>query len=432
MSKKVYIFTILFLLAGAVLAGAADKILIINGTIVPVTGEPIAGGSLLIEDGKISRISSSVLSAPEGAEVIDADGKFIYPGMVALMTAVGVTGYPGAGSDTDEQGTVTPQMDPYDAVNPEDETIPVTRIGGVTTVMTVSGTRSPINGKAVVLNLDGYLAEEMICERYVGQIFNTAAKQREKYPSTLPGVVALLEDKLDDARRYAEKKEKSEEEDDEEKSPAAKTDLAMEALVPVVKGDVTAYFLTYDEVSLRNALKIIDEFDLKAVIQARRGVLKYADELKKRKIPIIWAGATIIPERWEPFDRFYHTAAELEKKGLKFAFDPGGWGAGSHNVRNLPVPASLSVAHGLSEQAALEALTINPARILGIDDRLGSLEEGKIANVVIWTGSPIKMSSRVEKVFIKGKQIPMTSVQTRLYEKFDKVVKERMKKNAKH
>jgi imidazolonepropionase-like amidohydrolase len=431
MSKKIYIFAILILSASVFSAGAADKILIINGTIVPVTGKNIRGGSLLIEDGKISRIAARVMEAPAGADVIDAEGKYIYPGMVAVMTAVGVTGYPGAGSDTDEQGTVTPQMDPYDAVNPEDETIPVTRMGGVTTVMTVSGTRSPINGKAVVLNLDGYLAEEMIMKRYAGQIFNTAAKQKGKYPSTLPGVVALLEDKLNDAVRYAEKQKKSGQQDEEDKSSVSKTDLAMEALVPVVKGEVTAFFLTYDEVSLRNALKIIDEYDLKAVIQARNGVLKYADEIKQREIPVIWAGTTIIPERWEAFDRFYHVASELENKGLLFAFDPGGWGPGSRNVRNLPVPASLSVAHGLSERAAIEALTINPAKILGIDDKVGSLEEGKIANVVIWTGSPIKMGSQVEKVFIKGKQIPMTSVQTQLYEKFDKVVKERMKRTAK-
>jgi imidazolonepropionase-like amidohydrolase len=431
MRKKLSISAVLLLAAGVLIAGADEKILIINGTIVPVTGKTISGGSLLIEDGKISRISSTVLKAPEGAQVIDAEGKFVYPGMVALMTAVGVTGYPGAGSDTDEHGTVTPQMDPCDAVNPEDETIPVTRIGGVTTVMTVSGARSPINGKAVVLNLEGYLAEEMILERYAGQIFNTAAKQQGKYPSTLPGVVALIRDKLDDARRYAEKLEKSGEEEDSGNNADSKTDLALEALVPVIKGEVTAFFITSDEVSLRNALKIIDEYNLNAVIQARRGVLKYAGELKKRKIPVIWAGTTIIPERWEPFDRFYHTAAELEKQGVMFAFDPGGGGPGSHNVRNLPVPASLSVAHGLSEQTALEAITINPAKILGIDGRLGSLEEGKIANVVIWTGSPIKMTSRVEQVFIKGKQIPMTSVQTRLRDKFEKVVKERMKKSAK-
>ncbi|MFW6136658.1 MAG: amidohydrolase family protein [Candidatus Aminicenantaceae bacterium] len=430
MNKKIHLFAILFLMAGVVFAGAGDKILIINGTIVPVTGKTIPGGSLLIEDGKITRISPVSIEAPEDAEIIDAEGKFVYPGMVALMTAVGVTGYPGAGTDMDEQGTVTPQMDPYDAVNPEDETIPVTRMGGVTTVMTVSGTRSPVNGKAVVLNLEGHLAEEMILKQHAGQIFNTAAKQRGRYPSTLPGVVALIEDKLEDARRYAARKDKpgKDEGEDDDKNSASKTDLVMEALVPVIKGEVTAFFLTSDEVSLRNALKIIEEYNLKAVIRAGRGVLKYAEELKKMDIPVIWAGTTAIPERWEPFDRFYHAAAVLEKTGVMLAFDPGGRGAESRNVRNLPVPASISVAHGLSRQAALEALTINPAKILGIDDQLGSLEEGKMANVVIWTGSPIKMTSRVETVIIKGKKIPMTSVQTRLRDKFEKVVKDRMKK----
>jgi imidazolonepropionase-like amidohydrolase len=118
----------------------------------------------------------------------------------------------------------------------------------------------------------------------------------------------------------------------------------------------------------------------------------------------------------------------LAEKGILFTFDSGGYGPGSRNVRNITRPAAISVAHGLSEKDALEALTINPARILGIADEVGSLEKGKIANVAIWTGSPIQGRSRVETVIIKGKLIPMTSFQTRLYKKFKKIVGERMKK----
>ena len=137
---------------------AAEVILIRNGTIIPVTGPAIQGGSLLIEGGKIVKIGKNI-KAPAGTTVIDASGKYVYPGLVAVMTSVGVTGYPGNGNDTDEVGVSTPHMDPYDAINPEDDCIEVTRVGVVTTVQTISGSSSVLNGKSVVLHLGGDLAE---------------------------------------------------------------------------------------------------------------------------------------------------------------------------------------------------------------------------------------------------------------------------------
>ena len=434
MKRMIRIIPLVLALASAGVSplSAGNAILIKNATIVPVTDPPMESACLLIENGKIARIGRD-LSAPQGAEVIDAAGRFVYPGLVAVMTAVGVTGYPGAGNDTDETGTSTPQMDPYDAVNTEDDCIDVTRIAGVTTVQTVSGTRSVINGTSVVLNLDGLLRDEMVIRRNVAQIINMGARNQGKYPSTLPGVVAFLEEKFDSARVYAEEKARAGKKPSGEKSknvPAApfKRNLEMEALVDVVSGKTPVFFLTYDEVTLRNALRLIDEYELKAVIQARDGILKYADRLAEKKIPVIWAGTTAIPPRWKPFDYNYHLAAVLEEKGLAFAFDPGGWGPGNRNVRNLPVPAAISVAHGLSEQAALEAMTIHPARMLGVDDMVGSIEVGKTANLAIWSGSPLQLRSRVFQVIIEGRIIPMTSIQTKLRDRFDKIVKERIRK----
>jgi imidazolonepropionase-like amidohydrolase len=322
-------------------------------------------------------------------------------------------------------------MDPYDALNPEDDCIDVTRIEGVTTVQTVAGTRSVINGTSVVLNLEGTLRDDLVLKRDAAQIFNMGAKTPGRYPSTLPGVVAFLEDKLNSARDYmgrraraASKKEGSGNKGNPAQAPF-KRDLEMEALARVLEGKVPALFLTYDEVTLRNALKIIEDYGLEGILLCRDGILKYADRLAEKKIPVIWAGAAALPERWEPYDANYHTAAVLEEKGLAFAFDSGGGGAGNRNVRNLPVPAAISVAHGLSLQAALEAITINPARILGVDDEVGSLEVGKLANLAIWSGCPMQMRSRVLQVIIKGELIPMTSHQTRLRDKFSKIVEER-------
>ncbi len=422
MKKFIQFSLVLFLLLLAARAsGANDTILIKNGTIVPVKGGSDMVGDLLIENGKISQLGINI-PAPAGAEVIDATGKYVYPGLVAVMTAVGVTGYPQAGNDTDEVGTSTPQMDPYDALNPEDDCIEVTRVGGVTTVQTISGSRSVINGKSLVIHLGGTLAEDMIAHRYVAQIFNIGAKEQNKFPSTLPGVVSYLKTMLNQAKDYAQKQSEPAKED------SSKRDLAMEALVPVVTGKVPVIFITNNEVTIRNALALIEEYKLDGIIRAGSGILKYADRIAKSNIPVIWAGTESLPQRWQPHDLNYHTAAVLAEKGVLFTFDSGGYGPGNRNVRNITRPAAISVAHGLSETDALEALTINPAKILGIADEVGTLEKGKIANVAIWTGSPIQGRSRVETVIIKGKLIPMTSFQTRLYDKFRKIVDERMKK----
>lgn len=429
--KKI-VFTciiVLILFAWIKAAGATQSILIKNGTIVSMTGD-IFTGDLLIENGKISKIGKKI-QAIEGIKIIDVSGKYIYPGLVAVMTAVGVTGYPGAGNDTDEVGTSTPHMDPYDAINPEDECIEVTRIGGITTVQTVSGTQSVINGSSVVLHLEGNLAEEMVTKRDVAQIINMGAKEQGKYPSTQPGIVSFLRSKFDQAKEYARKMRSKGEKDKKSKKDEEdifKQNLEMEALIPVIEGKIPVIFVTNDEVSIRNALELIKEYELKGILRVGSGVLKYADRIAEEKIPVIWAGTTGIPQRWEPFDLNYHTAAILAEKGILFAFDPGGYGPGNRNVRNMLMPASISVAHGLSEKDALKALTINPSQILGIGDEVGTIEEGKTANVVIWTGNPLQGSSRVEAVIIKGKLIPMTSFQTRLFEKYKKIVNERKKK----
>lgn len=423
MNKKLASISIvsLFLLGTMVArAQARETILIKNGTIVPVVGKPIANGSLLIQNGKIAGVGAGI-SAPSGAKVIDAKGMYVYPGMVAPLTAVGLTGYPGAGSDTNEIGQSTPYIDPYEALNPEDETIDVTRIDGVTTVLTAAGTANIINGRAMVLNLDGSLPQDMLLKRDVLLVFNMGARSRTGYPSTLPGILSFIREKLNKAKAPAAKKEGA------EAGEAAKRDPEMETLAKVVNRELPVMFMTWDEVTIRTALETIDEFNLKGIIFTEGDILKYADQLAAKKIPVVWAGTTNMPQRWEPVDKYFRTAAELAKKGVLFAFNESG-GQGSRNVRRQPVPASLSVAYGLSEEEAVKAITINPAKILGIDDKVGSLEEGKIANVIVCTKPLIQLSSKVKAVIINGRMIPMTSVQTKLRDKFEAIVKERMKK----
>lgn len=413
-------FILLLLAAGAVYP--QGTILITNGRIVTVSGATLENGCVLIRDGKILDIGKNI-KAPAGAQVVDAGGGYVYPGMVAPFTALGLTGYPGAGNDTDETGTSTPHMDPFDGFNPEDECIEVARMDGITTALTVSGSRSALSGRALAMSLEGNLADDMVIKRDVAMVFNLAAKIRDKYPSTLPGVNALIRDKLNQAGRYAERLKKDSEKD--RGNGEFSRDLELEALLPVLDKKIPVIFITVDEVTIRNALQIIHEYDLRGILFAGSGILKYADRLAAENIPVIWGGTMTIPQRWEAYDLNYHTAAVLQEKGVLFAFNESAYGPGSRNVRRQPVPASMSVAHGLSEEAAVKALTINPARILGLSDTIGSLEKGKTANVLICSKELLQLSSKVTTVIINGKIIPMTSVQTRLRDKFASLVHER-------
>ncbi len=427
---------LVFLLSLASSALSQQTILIRNGRIIPVVGPVIEKGCLLIEKGKIAKIGGDI-AAPPDAVVIEAEGLSVYPGLIAPMTAIGLTGYPGSNDDLDEVGVSVPQMDPFDALNPEDECIEVARLEGVTSVLTIAGTQNVISGKSILINLDGDLAADMLIKRNVAQIFNLGARQQGKYPVTLPGVMALIRDKLNQTRRYIETKKLT------EKKPGSKSEEARgegmgeemfrpspeyEALIPVVQGEVPAVFITDNEVTIANALGLIKEFNLKGILYATTDVLKYADRIKEQQIPLIWAGTTNIPRRWEPFDHNFRAGSILADKGVLFAFDQLGWGPGNRNVRNLPVPAAHSVAHGLSEEAAIRAMTISPARIFGVEQELGSLEVGKTANLALWSGSPVQMRSRVLKVIIKGRIIPPQSVQTRLRDKFERIVRERRSK----
>ena len=412
----------LFIMHGALAlwSRAQETILIKNGAIVPVVGNPIPRGDILIVKGKIAKLGTS-LEAPSDAVIIDAGGLSVYPGLIAPLTALGLTDRPGIPADIDEVGVSNPQMDPYDAINPEGDSIEVTRIEGVTSALTVSGSHGVINGKSMVINLDGDLVSDMVVSRYAAQIFNMGAVSPDRYPKTLPGVVSLIREKLERARQYAQKKKSGDD---------AVPDSEMEALLPVLSKEVRALFLTSDGVTIRNALQIIKEYDLKGIVYATSGILPLIDPLKEAKIPVIWAGTTNLPNPGEPFDTNYRMAAVLAEKRALFALDQHLEGLWTSNVRNLPIPASLAVAHGLSEEEAIKALTIYPARILGVDDQLGSLEVGKTANVAIWTSSPLQLRSRVKTVIIKGRIIPLTSRQTRLRDKFEKIVGSRMKKKG--
>ncbi len=396
-------------------AAAQEAVVIKGGTIVPVSGPPIPGGSLVIEKDRISAVGKTV-KVPAQARVMDATGLFVYPGLVAPLTAIGLTNYPGAGNDINEVGLSTPYLDPFEALNPEDETMAVARVDGVTSVLTAAGTSRLINGRVIALRLDGDLPEEMVLRRDVALVFNTSAKQAGTFPTTFEGVSRYFTDKLDKARLYADKK----------KAGDAARDPEMEALAAVLDGGKPVVFVAQGEVPIRIALRLMADYKIKGILfTASNDILKYVDEIAARKIPVIWAGTTGLPDRWKPVDLNYHMAAGLSEKKILFALSESA-GQGGSNVRRMPVVASLSVAYGLSEDEAVKAITLHPARIFGLDDKIGSLEIGKSADLIVCTKPIIQASSKIRHVFIAGREIPQESVQTRLRDKYRTIVEERM------
>ncbi len=353
-------------------SGPAQEALVIKGgTIIPVSGPSVAGGSLVIEKGRITALGKTV-KTPAGARVVDATGQYVYPGLVAPMASLGLTGYPGAGSDINEIGPSTPYLDPFEALNPEDETIAVARVDGVTSCLTPAGISRLINGNLIALHLDGSLPEQMVLQRGVGLVFNTSVRQANAYPSTLEGVSRFFTDKLDKARQYAEKK----------KGGEKAVDPEMEALAAVLDGGKRVVFQARDEVPIRIALRLMADYKIKG---------------------ILWTASNAI----------------------HFAFTDS-TGLGGSNVRRLPVPAALSTAYGLPEEEALKAITLNPARIFGLDDRIGSLDVGKSADVVVCSKPILQASSKIKHVFIAGREIPRQNVQTRLRDMYRPLVEERL------
>jgi imidazolonepropionase-like amidohydrolase len=406
---------LVFLTAAFATAAAQDAVVIRNATIVPVSGAMIPGGSLVIEKGRITAVGTSV-KVPAKARIIDAAGLYVYPGLVAPLTAVGLTNYPGAGNDINEVGLSTPYLDPFEALNPEDETINVARVDGVTTVLTAAGTSRLINGRLIALRLDGDLPEDMVLRLDIGLVFNTSAKQATAYPTTFEGVSRFFTDKLDKARQFAAKK----------KAGDTARDPEMEALAAVLDGGKPVVFVAQGEVPIRIALRVMADYRIKGILfTASNDILKSLDEIAARRIPVIWAGTTGLPDRWEPVDLNYNVAARLAGKKILFALSESA-GQGGSNVRRLPVAASLSAAYGLSEEEAVRAITLNPARIFGLDDAIGSLDIGKSADLVICTKPLIQASAKVKRVFIAGREIPLENVQTRLRDKYRVLVEERL------
>ena len=409
--------------------GDANTYVIRNARIVTVTGETIPRGAILIKDGKIAALGATV-QAPATVKSIDATGLSVYPGMIDSYTQIGLTeigqGAPGT-VDTTELGDFNPNAKALTAVNPNSELIAVARGNGVTTTLTCPQ-GGLISGQCAFINLEGWTPQEMKLKApaamhviypaagfggrggfgggfNLGQGGDAARQQRERR-------LESLTKQLDDTLEYMKAKEAS----TRDKSiPARPVNLALEALIPVVKGEVPVLVNASGKSEIEGALALADKYKLKLIIHGGESALKVADKLKAKNVPIV-LGATIdLPENEDdPYDAAYARAAQLHKAGIKFCITTTDTAS---DVRLLPYHAGTAAAFGLPKEEALKAVTIYPAQIFGIDSLVGSLEVGKIANLIVTDGDPLEFRTKVKHMFINGKPVDLTSKHTRLYER---------------
>ncbi|MBI4552518.1 MAG: amidohydrolase family protein [Candidatus Latescibacteria bacterium] len=406
----------------------AQDLAITGGRVVTVTKGIIENGTVIVRGGTIAAIGQGI-PVPAGVKVIDARGLLVYPGMIDPNTTVGLVEVPAdrMTDDTEERTkTNTAAVETAWAIASDSEVIPVTRVNGITTVMTSPGTGNPIDGLTAIINLNGRVVDEMLVKAPAGLVFsinNSARRAGGAPPGTRPGIVAMIRQELYDAQEYIDKKTKAEqpaapkkgEKAPEKKTPPA-VDLNKDALGKVLKGEIPAIFFCREVQEIRAALHIADEFKLKAVLLGADEADPLLDEIKSRNIPILFDATYRAPSDRQPYDYYFRMAGRLEKAGVTFAFTT----STAHQVRNLPYIAAQSVAYGLSPETALRAVTITTANILGVADRLGSLEAGKVANIVVWDGDPLQIRSHVKHLIIAGKEVPLDTRQTWLRDRYQK------------
>jgi imidazolonepropionase-like amidohydrolase len=403
---------------------ATGTYIIRGGTVVPVVGAKIPNGSVVIAGGKIQSVGANV-QAPQGATVIDATGLFVYPGMIDSGTELGLTeigSVPGS-TDTREIGDFNPQDVALSAVNAHSELIPVTRVNGVTTVIT-SAAGALMSGSAALIDLWGWTTDEMAITPRVAQVMSYpssgaggrgggfGARPQGDASETASRQVRAMRDFFADARAYADVKAKLATGGSAPNAP--RVNQAMESLVPAIRGEMPIIFDVNTIDQIRGVLALADSFKLKVILRGPRDAWRLADTLAARGIPVIVGPTTQVPGTDDPYDAIYAQPGALVKAGVKIAFQT----SGASGVRDLPYNAALATGYGLDMDEAMKALTINPAQIFGVADRYGSLEPGKVANVIVTTGNPLDVRSNVKYLFIRGEQVPLTDRHTKLYEQF--------------
>jgi imidazolonepropionase-like amidohydrolase len=392
----------------------AQTFAITNARIHTVAGPAIERGTIVFRDGRITDVGANV-TAPAGARVIDAAGKVVTPGLLDSHTSLGLVEIPLSAGPSDASTTsprLTAAYDVVDAIDPASTLFPVNRVEGITRAVVAPATGSSIiAGRGAVIDLGGERVDEMLARSPSALYVTLGQAGAALAGGSREAAILLLKEALADARDFAANRAAWQ---DNRRREYALGRLDMEALVPVVRGEVVLAVNVHRASDILSVLRLREAFpELRLVLTGATEAWVVATDLVAAQVPVVIDPLQNLPGM-ENSSITLENAARLHDAGATVAFAT----FESHNARNLKQRAGNAIAYGMPQDAALRAVTAVPAQIWGIADRYGTLEVGKDADIVVWSGDPFELSTAAEHVFIKGRQMPDMTRQKLLLEKY--------------
>jgi len=398
-----------------------NPILLKNGYIHTVSKGTIEG-SILFEKGKITRIAKYI-TPPKDCEIIDLNGKHVYPGMIAAVSGLGLIEINAVAvtNDHSERGDFNPNVRTNVAFNPDSEIIPTTRSNGIL-IANIIPNSGLVSGQSSVMMLDGWTWENATLSSPSGLHINwpnmnsIAKNDYEKNRlKTAKEHLNNLENIIKDARAYARLRQT--------KSRSAENyhdeDLRWESMIPYVNKKLPIYVHANEVKQIEAAISWSVRHSLKIIIVGGKDAWRTTDLLIKNRIPVIYESVTSLPyRRFEDYDQAYKTPSILYEKGVQFCISQYGFAGSAYQARNLPYQASMAASYGLPKEAALRSITLSAAEILGIDKKVGSLETGKDATLFISNGDPLEIRTNILQAYIQGKKVDMGDRHKSLYSKY--------------
>jgi imidazolonepropionase-like amidohydrolase len=392
----------------------AQTIAITGGTVYPVSGPKLANATVLVRDGRVVAVGTGV-PIPADATRIDASGKWVTPGLIdgaGQLGLVEIGAVPGTREGTVQGDTIAAAFNVAEGINPASTLIPVTRIEGITSALaTPSG--NLVSGQAVLIDLDGATVEQMVVKSPVGVVADLSESGKADAGGSRAQVAARLRQVFRDALEYERRKTDYSRAQMQRLSASAED---LEALLPVVHGRVPLIAVANRRSDIETGLRLAKEFKLRLIVAGGAEGWEIAGAIAAAGVPVLVEPMENIPG-YDSLGIRYENAALLVKAGVQVAL----FETDSHQARNLRQQAGNAVSYGMTWDQALRAVTLAPAEIFGVADRYGSLVPGKVANVVVWSGDPFEFTTGVEHVLIRGKEIPLRSRQTELFERYRKL-----------
>lgn len=423
MTRKIFVgvILILFSMSFGLVQGEDSGVTVIKGAkIIPVVGQDIEEGTILIKEGLIADIGADV-GVPAGATTIEAKGLVAYPGMIDSFCYLGLQeiGAVRATVDSRETGRFNPQVKAVEALWPDSMHIPISRSNGITTAV-VACTGGLISGQSGMIRLTGWTPEEMVIKDSVAMYIQFPSIPRfRRQTQTQPREqtskqIEELKDVLNRARYYQKRKEAAQM---DSRLALPDFDEKLEFLLPVVNGELPVMISVSADKDIQAAIQFVKDEKLKAIFFGVTEGWKVAEDINKSGIPVIFGSLNAMPPKWEDgYDSIYRNPRVLAEAGVKFAFSS----QSSSLAKDLPYHAAKAAAFGLDRREALKGVTIYPAQIFGVDEMMGSLEKGKMANVVLADGDILELGTNIKYVFIDGRQTDLSNRYTELLERYKK------------